>query len=66
MIKILRILCAIYIISKNQNGNVFYINNYIDWKQFNQLHSPDLMKKGKKNAETAARKLKPTSTKATN
>ena len=36
---------------------MFYVNNYIDWDQFNQLYDPNWMKKGIKNANAVVRKL---------
>ena len=45
---------------------VFYVNNYIDWNQFNQLYDADWLNKGIRNADAVARKLKPASIKATN
>lgn len=35
IIKILLVLRNIYVISKDQDKFVFYINNYIDWDLFN-------------------------------
>ena len=46
--------------------SVFYINNYIDWDQFNQLYDPDWMDKGIKNADAVSHKLGPALTRATN
>lgn len=33
--KIFEVLWSAYIISKNTKDNTFYLNNYIDWDQFN-------------------------------
>ena len=41
MIEILLVLYNAYLIPKNQNKFVFYVNNYIDWDQFNKLYNPD-------------------------
>ena len=40
IIKISMVLYSTYIIPRNQDKFVFYINNYIDWNQFNQLYNP--------------------------
>ncbi len=45
---------------------MFYVNNYIDWDQFNQLYDPDWLNKSIQNADAVARRLGPASTKATN
>ena len=36
--KISEILQSAHIILKDIEGNTFYLNNYIDWDQFNQLY----------------------------
>ena len=41
MIEISLILHSVHVIPRDQNKFVFYINNYIDWDQFNQLYDPD-------------------------
>ena len=41
IVKISLILRNAYIVSKNQEKIVIYVNNYIDWDQFNELYSPD-------------------------
>ena len=51
---------------RDQDKFVFYVNNYINWDQVNQLYNPNLMEKGIRNADTVARKLEPTSIRATN
>ncbi len=45
---------------------MFYVNNYIDWDQFNQLYDPDWMEKGIRNADAVVHKLGLASTRATN
>ena len=45
---------------------VFYVNNYIDWDQFNQLYDADWFNKGIRNADAVAHKLGPAPIKATN
>ena len=51
---------------KDQDKFVFYVNNYIDWDQFNQLYDLNWMKKGIKNVDAVARKLGPALTRAIN
>ena len=60
------VLCSIYMVFRDQNKFVFYINNYIDWDQFNLLYNLDWIKKCIKNAYAVAYKLEPALTKATN
>ena len=38
IIDISLVLRSANVISRNQNKFLFYINNYIDWDQFNQLY----------------------------
>ena len=66
IIEISSVLHSIYVIPRDQNKFMFYVNNYIDWNKFNQLYDPDWMKKGIRNANAIARKLGPASTRATN
>ena len=41
IIEISSVLCSAYVVFNNQEKFVFYINNYIDWDQFNQLYTSD-------------------------
>ena len=41
IIKILLVLCSTHIRSKDQNKFMVYVNNYINWDQFNQLYDSD-------------------------
>ena len=41
MIEILTVLHSVYIVPRDQNKNVFFVNNYIYYDQFNQLYAPD-------------------------
>ena len=34
-----------YVILKDQDRMIFYVNNYIDWDQFNQLYDADWFNK---------------------
>ena len=42
---------------------MFYVNNYIDIDQFNQLYAPDWLEKSIQNADAVAWKLIPALTK---
>ena len=52
-------------ITRNEDKVVIYINNYIDWDQFNQLYDSEWMEKGIRNANAIAYKLGPALTRAT-
>ena len=41
IIKISLILYSAYTVPRDQDKFVFYVNNYIDWDQFNQLYDLD-------------------------
>lgn len=45
---------------------MFYVNNYSNWDQFNQLYNPDWLNKDMQNADTVACRLGLASTKVTN
>ncbi len=66
IIEISSVLCSAHVVSRDQDKFVFYVNNYIDWNQFNQLYDPDWMEKGIRNADAVVCKLRPASTSATN
>ena len=66
VIEIFSVLHNAQVIPRDQARVVFYINNYIDWDQFDQLYGRDWLKKYTWNADAMARKLGPTSIKATN
>lgn len=66
VIKILSVLCNVYIAPKKQNKFLFYVNNYIGWDQFNHLYNPEFIEKSKKNANAVACKLKLALTKIIN
>ena len=55
-----------YTVPRNQDKVVFYINNYINWDQFNQLHNLDWIEKDIQNADAVAHKLGPLLIKTTN
>ncbi len=66
IIEISSILYSAYVVLSNQDKVVFYVNNYIDWDQFNQLYNPDWMEKDVKNVDAVVRKLRPALTRAIN
>lgn len=66
MIKILSVLNNAYIVSKDQNKFVFYINNNIDWDHFNQLYDSDWIEKSMINAGAVTDKLRPALTRVIN
>lgn len=41
IIEILSVLRNGHVIPRDQDKLVFYVNNYIDWNQFNGLYNPD-------------------------
>lgn len=61
VIKISSILHNAYVIFSDQKKIMFYINNYINWNQFNQLLALDWLQKDIQNIDVVAQKLKPTS-----
>ena len=45
IIEILSVLYNAHMVFRDQDKFVFYVNNYIDWDQLNQLYDLDWMKK---------------------
>ena len=41
IMEIFLVLYIAYVVLRDQNKFLFYVNNYIDWDQFNQLYNPD-------------------------
>ena len=66
IIEVFLVLRSAHVVPRDQDRMVFYVNNYIDWDQFNQLYDADWFNKGIRNADAVARKLGPASIKATN
>ena len=66
IIEISSVLHSAHMVSRNQNKFVFYINNYIDWDQFNKLYNLDWIKKDVQNTDTVAHKFRPALTRASN
>ena len=61
--KISEVLQSTYVMPRDTEGNTFYLNNYIDWDQFNQLYDPEWQSKGTQSANAIVRKLMPASKK---
>ena len=66
IIEILSVLQSAYVVPRDQDKVVFYINNYINWDQFNQLYDLDWMEKDTRNVDAIAYKLGPALIRATN
>ena len=62
--KISKVLQSAHVVPKDTEGNTFYLNNYIDWDQFNQLYDPEWQTKGTRSANAIVQKLMPASRKA--
>ena len=41
IIEVSSVLHSVHIVPRDQDRMVFYVNNYIDWDQFNQLYNAD-------------------------
>ena len=63
IVEISSILQNIYVVLRDQKKIVFYVNNYIDWDQFNQLYALNWLNKNIQNADTVTQKLTLGSTK---
>ncbi len=66
IVEIALILCNVYVVPRDQDKVVFYVNNYINWDLFNPLYDLNSMEKGIRNVDAIARKLGPASTRITN
>ena len=66
IIKVSLVLRSTHVVPRNQDRRVFYINNYIEWDQFNQLYDANLFNKDIRNTNVVARKLELASIKTTN
>ena len=66
IIEISSVLRSAHMVPRDQDKFVFYVNNYIDWDEFNQLYDLDWMEKGIRNADVLGHKLGPASTRAIN
>lgn len=66
IIEISLVLHNAYVVSRNYNKFMFYINNYIDQNQFNQLYDLDQIKKDIQNPNAVICKLGSTLTRSNN
>ena len=66
IIEVSSVLHSAYIVPRDLDKMVFYVNKCLDKDQFNQLCDADWFNKGIRNADAVARKLGPASIKATN
>ena len=66
IIEVSLVLRSAHVVPRDQDRMVFYVNNYIDWNQFNQLYDANWFNKDIRNADAIACKLRPASIKATN
>ncbi len=66
IIEISSVLYSAHVVPRDQDKVVFYVNNYIDWDQFNLLYDPNWIEKGIRNTDAVARKFGPDLTRATN
>lgn len=66
IIEILSVLRNAHVILRNQDKFVFYVNNFINQDQFNQLYNLDSMNKGIRNTDVIGSKFRPALTKAIN
>lgn len=65
-IEIFLVLGSAYIVPRDQDMFVFYVNKNIDWNFFNQLYDPNWIEIGIRNANVVIYKLELASTRATN
>ncbi len=62
--KISEVLRSAQVVPRGTEDNTFYLNNYIDQDQFNQLYDPEWQTKGTRSANAIVQKLMPASRKA--
>ena len=55
--KISKVLRSAHVMPRDTEGNTFYLNNYIDWDQFNQLYDPEWQSKGTQSANAIVQRL---------
>ena len=51
------IMRSAHLIPSGINSDVFYVNNYIDWDQFNTLYDEEFLAKGIRAADTAEKQI---------
>ena len=66
IIEVSSVLRSAHVVPRDQDKMVFYVNNYIDGDQFNQLYDADWFNKDIRNADAVACKLGPVLIKVTN
>ncbi len=62
--KISEVLQSAHVVPRDTEGNTFYLNNYINWDQFNQLYDPEWQTKRIRSTNVIVQKLIPASRKA--
>ena len=62
--KISEVLQSAHVVPKDTEGNTFYLNNYIDYSQFNHLYDLEWQTKETQSANAIVQKLMPASKKA--
>ncbi len=62
--KISEILQNAHVVLRDTESNTFYLKNYIDWDQFNQLYDLEWQTKGTWSANAIVQKLMSVSRKA--
>ena len=55
--KISEVLQSAHVMLRDTKGNTLYLNNYINWDQFNQLYNPEWQTKGTQSANAIVQKL---------
>lgn len=66
IIEISLVLCNAYIIPKDHDKFMFYVNNYLNQDQFKQLDDPNQIDKVIKNIDVVTHKLRSALTRVTN
>ena len=51
------VIRSAHVIPISAEHESFYVNNYIDWDQYNTLYDPDFLRNGKRLAKQLARQL---------
>lgn len=51
------VIRSAHVIPTSAEHESFYVNNYIDWDQYNTLYDPDFLRNGKRLAKQLARQL---------
>ena len=62
--KISEVLQITHVVLRDTEDNIFYLNNYIDWDQFNQLYNPEWQTMRTQSSNAIVQKLMPASKKA--